>query len=69
VTFLEIAPEPDEGERKAIAAALAAEEAERPGGSAWAEALLPTRAAEDDRPVTLAPPPAFPRHVGGVHSL
>ena len=44
---LEITPEPGEHERKAILAALAAEEAEQPGASEWAAALLPTR---DDDP-------------------
>ena len=41
MTSVEIAPEPDEAERKAILAALAEEEADRPADSAWAEALLP----------------------------
>ncbi|HKU56855.1 MAG TPA: hypothetical protein VJP41_07525 [Gaiellaceae bacterium] len=39
----EITPEPDEDERKAILAALAAEEAERPAVSEWTAALLPGR--------------------------
>ena len=43
----QITPEPDEAERKAILAALAAEEAEQPGASEWAAALLPAR---DDDP-------------------
>ena len=43
-----ITPEPDEAERKAILAALAAEAAEQPADSNWAEALLP--AHDDDRP-------------------
>jgi hypothetical protein len=38
-----IAPEPDESERRAIAAALAAEEAEGDALSEWAAALLPGR--------------------------
>ena len=38
-----ISPEPGEAERKAILATLAAEEAERPAESEWAEALLPNR--------------------------
>jgi hypothetical protein len=47
---LEIEPEPDEDERRAILAALAAEDAERAVGSAWAEASLPGRADDaDDR--------------------
>lgn len=40
---LEITPEPEEDERKAIVAALAAEEAEREPDSPWARALLPSR--------------------------
>jgi hypothetical protein len=36
-----ITPEPDEAERQAILAALAAEEAEQPVVSEWAAALLP----------------------------
>jgi hypothetical protein len=49
----EIRPEPDEAERKAILAALAAEEAEQDEEapvSAWAELLLPERGAEDPEP-------------------
>jgi hypothetical protein len=49
----DISPEPDEAERKAILAALAAEEAEQAEEapvSAWAELLLPERAAEDPEP-------------------
>jgi hypothetical protein len=41
-----ITPEPDEAERKAILAALAADDAEQPAVSEWAAALLPAR--EDD---------------------
>ncbi len=44
---VEITPEPDEIERKAILAALAAEDAEQSETSAWAAALLPVR---DDDP-------------------
>ena len=44
---VEITPEPDEYERKAILAGLAAEEAEQPGASEWSAALLPAR---DDDP-------------------
>jgi hypothetical protein len=47
VMSVEITPEPDEAERKAILAALAAEEAEQSETSAWAAALLPSR---DDEP-------------------
>jgi len=39
----EIRPEPDEAERKAILAALAAEEAGQPALSQWAAAVLPAR--------------------------
>lgn len=45
-----ITPEPDESERKAILAALDAEEAERPVASEWAEALLPGRDEEVAEP-------------------
>ncbi|HKD94605.1 MAG TPA: hypothetical protein VKB43_07875 [Gaiellaceae bacterium] len=45
-----ITPEPDEAERKAILAALAAEEAERPAVSAWATGLLPAREGEEREP-------------------
>jgi hypothetical protein len=45
---LQITPEPEEAERKAILAALAAEEAEPPTVSEWAAALLPAR-DEDER--------------------
>lgn len=43
MVLLEITPEPDEGERQAILAALAAEEAERQATSEWSAALLPRR--------------------------
>ena len=46
---LEITPEPDEAERKAILAALAADEGERPAVS-WAAALLPARNDEEPEP-------------------
>jgi hypothetical protein len=46
---LQITPDPDEAERKAILAALAAEELERPG-SGWADALLPLRRGEEEEP-------------------
>jgi hypothetical protein len=41
VTPVEITPEPDEPERKAILVVLADEDVGRPAGSAWAEAILP----------------------------
>ena len=43
---LEITPEPDDAERRAILEALAAEEAEKSGGSEWPASLLPAR--DDD---------------------
>ena len=46
----DITPQPDEGEREAILAALAADAATRTVASDWAEALLPGRASEDDAP-------------------
>jgi hypothetical protein len=45
---LEIRPEPDEAEREAILVALADEDAGKPAGSAWAEAILPRH--DDARP-------------------
>jgi hypothetical protein len=48
VVLPQITPEPGEAERKAILAALAAEEAERPAISEWGAALLPDR--EDEEP-------------------
>ena len=47
---LEITPEPDEAEREAILAALAAEQAEQPADSEWAAALLPVRNDEEPEP-------------------
>jgi hypothetical protein len=47
---LEITPEPDEAERKAILAALAADEGERPAASEWAAAHLPARKDEEPEP-------------------
>jgi hypothetical protein len=44
---VEITPEPDEAERRAILAALADEDAEKPAESAWADALLPGRDADE----------------------
>jgi hypothetical protein len=43
VVSVRITPEPGDAEREAILAALAAEEAERPAVSGWAETLLPER--------------------------
>jgi len=43
-----ITPEPDEAERRAILAVLATEEAEQPGASEWAAALLPAREDEPE---------------------
>jgi hypothetical protein len=43
VVLPEITPEPDEAERKAILAALAAAEAEQPAASEWSAVLLPVR--------------------------
>jgi hypothetical protein len=45
-----ITPEPSEPERKAILAALAAEEVEEQVGSEWAAALLPTREETEHDP-------------------
>ena len=47
---LEITPQPDEAEREAILAALAAEQAERLAASEWAAALLPVRNDEESEP-------------------
>ena len=47
---LEITPEPDEAERQAILAALAADDRERPAASEWAAALLPARNDEEPKP-------------------
>ena len=46
---LQITPEPDEAERRAILGALAAE-AERPAVPGWAETLLPLRHGEEEEP-------------------
>jgi hypothetical protein len=46
----EIEPVPDEDERRAIVAALAAEDGSRAGESAWAEAALPARTDGADDP-------------------
>jgi hypothetical protein len=45
-----ITPEPDEAERRAILAALAAEDAEQPAVSEWAAALLPGRESSEIEP-------------------
>jgi hypothetical protein len=45
---VQITPEPDDAERRAIVEALAAEEGKQPALSAWAAAALPSR--EDDDP-------------------
>ena len=47
---LEITPQPDEAEREAILAALAAEQAEQRAASEWAAALLPVRNDEESEP-------------------
>jgi hypothetical protein len=47
---LEITPEPDESEREAILAALAAEEAQQSPASEWTAALLPARNDEEPEP-------------------
>jgi hypothetical protein len=44
---VEITPEPDDAERKAILAALAAERADEPAVSEWAGALRPARDEEE----------------------
>jgi hypothetical protein len=49
VVSVQITPEPDETERKAILAALA-EEAPQPGASGWATALLPARDDDEREP-------------------
>jgi hypothetical protein len=45
-----ITPEPDEAEREAILAALAAEEREGRTASGWAEEPLPAFGSEGDEP-------------------
>ncbi|HEY3462244.1 MAG TPA: hypothetical protein VGK62_02180 [Gaiellaceae bacterium] len=47
---VQIKPEPDDAERRAILAALAAEDAEQPAASRWAAAALPTRDPEEVEP-------------------
>ena len=46
----EISPEPDDAERAAIVAALAADGAEQQRLSPWAQSVLPERSAEADEP-------------------
>ena len=46
----DITPEPDEDEREAILAALAADETAAPAASGWAGTLLPVRDGEDGAP-------------------
>jgi hypothetical protein len=46
----DIRPEPDEAEREAILAALAADAAAARPASEWAEALLPGRDGKDGAP-------------------
>ena len=47
---VEITPEPEEAERKAILAALAAEHEEQRRTSEWAASLLPLRNQEEREP-------------------
>ena len=47
---VQITPEPGEAERKAILAALAAEEKGQRATSEWAAALLPVRDKEEREP-------------------
>jgi hypothetical protein len=44
---VQITPEPDDAERKAILAALVAEQGDEPTVSGWAAALLPAREEEE----------------------
>jgi hypothetical protein len=50
VETLDITPEPDEDERAAILAALAADKVSHPVASEWAQALLPSRDGEEGTP-------------------
>jgi len=45
---VEISPEPDEGEREAILAALADDAGEPEPLSPWVQAVLPERAGEEE---------------------
>ena len=47
---VQITPEPDDAQRRAILAALAAEESEQAMVSEWAAAALPARDSEDGKP-------------------
>jgi hypothetical protein len=47
---VQITPEPDDAERQAILAALAAEEDERGTVSKWAATALPGRDSEESEP-------------------
>jgi hypothetical protein len=47
---LQITPEPDDSERQAILAALAAEEDEQATISEWAAAALPARESDEREP-------------------
>jgi hypothetical protein len=47
---VEITPEPGDAERRAILAALAADEGERVTVSEWAAAALPVRDSEEGEP-------------------
>ncbi|HEY3549497.1 MAG TPA: hypothetical protein VGK69_00365 [Gaiellaceae bacterium] len=48
--LVQITPEADERERRAILAALAAEETEQPTVSVWAAAALPARDSDAAEP-------------------
>jgi hypothetical protein len=50
VEITHITPEPDESERKAILAVLAAEDVEEHPVSEWAAALLPAREETESEP-------------------
>jgi hypothetical protein len=47
---LEIAPEPSDDERRAIVAALAADDAERTSEKPWSQAVAPARGDGPDEP-------------------
>ncbi|HJU37299.1 MAG TPA: hypothetical protein VJ716_07780 [Gaiellaceae bacterium] len=47
---VQITPEPDEFEHRAILTALAAEAAEQPAVSEWAAAALPARDRDEEQP-------------------
>ena len=50
MTPIQITPEPDDAERRAILAALAAEDAEQAAVSEWAAAALPARDSDESEP-------------------